>query len=403
MALDTLTGATTPDPEDDTEVYEAGPLGVLQKQLAVTRASQLAERKKSWDNVAQALEKSRPSKSEMWFSLASALAQPTKTGSFGETLGNVSQTLGETRKAQREFDTSVAKNQFERDQDLAELGLKYDLKGYDLQGQAIKAGQSKTTVGDGGYWTQTPGQAPEWHAVSGAPSKVDQWQDSERNGVKGQLNQRTGEFKPFSGEAGGMLPAPLEKRKLDTLEEIGVLGSLSADSKSLADDIENGKLNLSLFGNMFATGANAVGLGDEDSAKFATFKSTLTKMKNDSLRLNKGTQTDRDAQAAWDELFGSLSSEKEVIAQLRRIDALNQRAAAYKAKALNEMLTSRGQDSIDLNEYGIQPTTVGSAAGKPKPKAAPASSGQRRTAPTAPPPKGAAPAPKWVVKEKAAQ
>jgi hypothetical protein len=144
MALDTLTGAPVPEPEDDTEVYEAGPLGVLQKQLAVTRASQLAERKKSWDNVAQALEKSRPSKSEMWFSLASALAQPTKTGSFGETLGNVSQTLGETRKAQREFDTSVAKNQFERDQDLAELGSKYDLKGYDLQAKALAGGKRKT-------------------------------------------------------------------------------------------------------------------------------------------------------------------------------------------------------------------------------------------------------------------
>lgn len=144
MALDTLTGATTPDPEDDTEVYEAGPLGVLQKQLAVTRANQLAERKRSWDNVAQALEKSRPSKSEMWFSLASALAQPTKTGSFGETLGNVSQTLGESRKAQREFDTSVAKNQFERDQDLAELGSKYDLKGYDLAAKALAGGKRKT-------------------------------------------------------------------------------------------------------------------------------------------------------------------------------------------------------------------------------------------------------------------
>jgi hypothetical protein len=141
MALDTLNGdpAVTPGTENEEAVYDPGALGVIQRQLAVTRASQLAERKKSWDNVAQALEKSRPSKSEMWFSLASALAQPTKTGSFGETLGNVSQTLGETRKAQREFDTSVAKNQFERDQDLAELGSKYDLKGYDLQAKALAA------------------------------------------------------------------------------------------------------------------------------------------------------------------------------------------------------------------------------------------------------------------------
>jgi hypothetical protein len=195
MALDTLTGAPVPEPEDDTEVYEAGPLGVLQRQLAVSRASQLADRKRSWDNVAQALEKSRPSKSEMWFSLASALAQPTKTGSFGEVIGNVSQTLGESRKAQREFDTTVAKNQFERDQDLAELGSKYDLKGYDLQEQALKSGRTTFIPGDGGQWKKTPGQPLEWIPVAGAPTKTETWSDATQNGRAGQISSR-GRFEP---------------------------------------------------------------------------------------------------------------------------------------------------------------------------------------------------------------
>ena len=398
MALDTLTGATTPDPEDDTEVYDPGALGSLQRQFAVMREREIANRNKSWDAIAQTLEKSRPSKSEMWFSLASALAQPTKTGSFGETLGNVSQTLGESRKAQREFDTSVAKNQFERDQDLAELGSKYDLKALDL---AAKMGPTYKSV-DGGYLTIYPGKAPEFTAVAGMPSGKDTWREETRNGVKGQLSS-SGKFEPYTGEASGLLSPQLEKRKLDTLEEIGMLGSLAADSASLYDDINNGRLNLSLLGNMASGAANAVGIGNEDTAKYATFMSTLKKMQNDSLRLNKGTQTEKDAERAWGELFGSLSSEKAVLANLKRIEAINQRAAGYKGKALNDMLTSRGHEGIDLSEYNIQPASVGAAASKPKPKAAPASSGQRRTAPTAPPPKGAAPAPKWVVKEKAAQ
>ena len=93
-------GTVTPDPtEDDTEEY--GGLSALQSQLAVMRNKELESRQKSWDMVAQRLEKSRPSKAEMWFSLASALGQPTKTGSFGETLGNTAEALGKSAAEDR--------------------------------------------------------------------------------------------------------------------------------------------------------------------------------------------------------------------------------------------------------------------------------------------------------------
>jgi hypothetical protein len=303
----------------------------------------------------------------MWFSLASALAQPTKTGSFGETLGNVSQTLGETRKAQREFDTSLAKNQFERDQDLAELGSKYDLKSLDLQEQALRAGVPKYQQVANGYLRILPGQAPEYVPVEGMPSSKDTWREETRNGVKGQVSS-SGEFKPYTGEASGLLSPQLEKRKLDALDELSVLGGVSADTASLADDIDKGRINLSLLGNLTSGGANALGIGNEETAKYATFRSTLERLRNDSLRLNKGVQTEPDAKRAWDEMFGSLSSEKTVVANLKRIETLNQRAAQLKGKSLNDMLTSRGHEPIDLTEYNIQPASVGAAAGKPKPK-----------------------------------
>jgi hypothetical protein len=41
------------------------------------------------------------SKSEMWFKLAAALGAPTRTGSFGETLGNAAGALGEYKKDAR--------------------------------------------------------------------------------------------------------------------------------------------------------------------------------------------------------------------------------------------------------------------------------------------------------------
>lgn len=387
-------GTVTPDPTEDTPP-EYGGLSALQNELAVLRNQELENRKKSWDMVAQRLEKSRPSKAEMWFSLASALGQPTKTGSFGETLGNTAEALGKSAAERRDYESKVADTMLQRDQDLAELGSKYDLKGMDLKQKAIEAGKEKITVGDGGYWSERLGQAPVWHPVAGSPSKTDQWVSAEQNGVKGQRNERTGEFKPFTGTASGELPAALEKKKMETLEDIGIAGGISADTQSLYDDIKGGKLNLSLLGNVFASGLNAAGIGTDETAKYATFRQTLERMKNDSLRLNKGVQTEGDAERAWNELFGSISSEKAVMANLDRINKINQRGAALKGNTLNEMLTSRGHEAVNLADYGIQPATVGTAAGKPAPrpaaKASSASAGQRRVAPTAPPPKGAAP------------
>ena len=43
-----------------------------------------------------------PSDSEKWLAIAAALGQPTRTGSFGESLGNLAQTLGAQKSARRE-------------------------------------------------------------------------------------------------------------------------------------------------------------------------------------------------------------------------------------------------------------------------------------------------------------
>ena len=47
-----------------------------------------------------------PSDSEKWFAIAAALGQPTRTGSFGESLGNLSRVLMENKAAKREAEQS---------------------------------------------------------------------------------------------------------------------------------------------------------------------------------------------------------------------------------------------------------------------------------------------------------
>ena len=76
-----------------------------------------------------------PDQAEMAFRLAAALGKPTRTGSFGETLGNVAETTGEAL-AQRRKAT----------QDLEDLNLKYQLAASDVKGEGQKAKISALTA-----------------------------------------------------------------------------------------------------------------------------------------------------------------------------------------------------------------------------------------------------------------
>jgi hypothetical protein len=72
-------------------------------ELAAARASANEEQKVYNDLIQKHITsgESPESKSEMWFKLAAALGAPTKTGTFGETLGNAAGALGEYKKDAR--------------------------------------------------------------------------------------------------------------------------------------------------------------------------------------------------------------------------------------------------------------------------------------------------------------
>ena len=68
-----------------------------------------------------------PDKAEMAFRVAAALGKPTRTGSFGESLGNVAETTGEMLSQRRKAS-----------QELEDLNLKYQLASADAKGEGQK-------------------------------------------------------------------------------------------------------------------------------------------------------------------------------------------------------------------------------------------------------------------------
>lgn len=94
--------------------------------------------------------------------------------------------------------------------------------------------------------------------------------------------------------------------------------------------LADGSLDLGPWTNFGAQALNTIGRSNENSRNFADFRATLEKLRNDSLRLNSGVQTEGDAVRAWNELFQNLNDEGVVMQRLAAIQEINNRAIQFR-------------------------------------------------------------------------
>ena len=111
------------------------------------------------------------------------------------------------------------------------------------------------------------------------------------------------------------------------------------------------------------------GMSDENSRNMASFKSSLEKLRNDSLRLNTGVQTDGDAQRAWNELFENINDGGVVTQRLAEIKRLNARAVQLRKLNVDNVRANYGRGSLETSGYENQDA----ALGKPDASGTPAS------------------------------
>lgn len=374
-------GTVTPDPMDETEDDTAnyGGLSALQNDLAVMRNKQLEERKRSWDMVAQRLEQSRPSKAEMWFSLANALAQPTKTGSFGEVLGNTASALGESAKGRREYEAKVADTMLQRDQDLSELGSKYDLAGFDLKKAAIKAaGTARKTA---------------FNPVTGQLTFTDTGEIVNPGATTPQAKIVTIDGTKAVQDAKGNLH-PIEPTIEAAAERAGAIAS-AKDSAIVKNNLPRARVNtrlamkevdellahpgLSAVVGMPNPFQGGLGFAEVPNSPAAGFKARLNQLKGrvflDAYTTLKGGGPIATAEGD--------KAEKA----MARMDTAQSEAEFKQALIDYKSAIQAGLQAME-DVAGMGPQS---------------SSGTRRVAPTAPAAKGSAPAGKWVITEKKGQ
>ncbi|PIB91294.1 hypothetical protein [Caulobacter sp. FWC2] len=136
--------------------------------------------------------------------------------------------------------------------------------------------------------------------------------------------------------------------------DIEAMQSANALSEQLAgyhEKIDGGKLRLSPVANAVNTVRNAVGASTDESRNYGSFKAGLEKMRNDSLRLNKGVQTEGDAQRAWNELIANTGDQEFVKQRLAEIQAIDDQAVRLRGQTINARRSAQGVDPLDTRQF----------------------------------------------------
>lgn len=157
------------------------------------------------------------------------------------------------------------------------------------------------------------------------------------------------------------LPTSALKMQGEELDAIGTGSAINADLGAIGQQVQTGGLELGPVKNLMAKAKNIAGVSDEQSRNLASFQATLEKLRNDTLRLNKGVQTEGDAVRAWNELLSNINDPKLVSQRIGEIQKINERAANLRKLNVDVIRSNFGVEPLDTSNYQNQPAAVGGA------------------------------------------
>lgn len=144
------------------------------------------------------------------------------------------------------------------------------------------------------------------------------------------------------------LPQGTQKSEDADIEAIQAALGMNTQLGQYVDLIDSGKLTLGPVSNVLSGVQNFTGASSVGSQNYALFKSDLEKIRNESLRLNSGVQTEGDAQRAWNELVTNINDPALVKKQIARIQELNNRAIGFKQQAIAIRRARNNADPFDF-------------------------------------------------------
>lgn len=285
------------------------------------------------------------------------------TGAYGESLNQsyFNQALTDPNFA-KQFNTANAAKGGKLYDAVGSTGMTLSqADGSQIVGNKEQFGNNQAkTISETGKNNAYAGQAQSATALNefriNQPQKVIGY---DSNGGMVLVDKVTGTGSPVTGQGGSKvvgrptpkLPPAVLKMQQENLTEIGAAAGINAQLTRVEKQIETGKLRLSPMDRAAAFARNNTNNSNEESRNLASFQAALEKMRNDSLRLNTGVQTDGDAKRAWGELMANINDTELVKQRIKEIKEINNRAIELRKQQIELLRQNFNQPQLD--NYGV--------------------------------------------------
>lgn len=251
-------------------------------------------------------------------------------------------------------------------------------------GQAVKFAVDNKLVDPNEAAKYTVNDLPRIRALSQqARALAKQRQDADLAGRKFNLDERVANaninqsnasadasraqadyIRSGKGRQAQQLPRNWQDKETELLQNVQVAANNNADVSNVISQIDSGNLDPGLLKNNYEkakTFFGSVDPADVNTRNYNLFISTMERLRNESLRLNKGVQTEGDAQRAWNELFTNINDKVVVRDQLARIAKLNERAARQNAgliRSRRKQFFGKDYQEPDWQDLGVDPSLL---------------------------------------------
>ena len=214
-----------------------------------------------------------------------------------------------------------------------------------------------------------------------APTVTDIYDPQTGQPQKAVVNTTTGAFTPIGGvkvPPKKPVPATIQNAEAEDLFGVQSVTTINDTLDKFSKQIDTKSLQLGPLSNFLSEAQNTTGLSNETSRNYASFKATLEKLRNDTLRLNKGVQTEGDAQRAWNELIKNINDPGVVKQRIAEIIRYNKAAAEYRRNVIQQRRADNGLEPLDIDRMVVPlPQEDDAAAGKGGAQAAGGSGGEK--------------------------
>jgi len=152
------------------------------------------------------------------------------------------------------------------------------------------------------------------------------------------------------------LSTSAQKSEDKDFDAIDTSGGILTDLDYFTDLIKDKKLDFGFGEGLVDSLLSSVGAAGEEEVNSAQFNTFLEKLRNDTLRLNAGVQTEGDAKRALNEIIANKNDTKIVQAQLERLRDINERAIELRKRNINRRRKAQGVEAFNFDDY-TTPTT----------------------------------------------